>query len=301
MNKNNEKLSIKKKRIINLFKLLINCMAIFGVISLFIFSFSGISFQEKEMTIYNMNKDIITELKDLNEKHNQLNNIIKQLVDEDNGLYRKMMNIDGVIEYSDNYVIEIENVDDVYKLKQKYFNLSQSVENELLSRQELNKNLNNNSINYLNKIPIIQPISNIDLIYISSPFGIRYHPYYKSAIYHDGVDLSAEVGTKIISTADGVVEKVIYSLHGYGNKIVINHKNGYKTLYAHLDYIKVKKGQKVKQGQLIGRVGNSGMSTGPHLHYEIHYNEKPENPISFFQTYLTPEDSTGVMLTYKPK
>jgi murein DD-endopeptidase MepM/ murein hydrolase activator NlpD len=295
----NEK-TLKRKNI-NYYKLLINILAVFGVISIFMFSFSGVNFKKENFEIYDMNKDIICELKKLNKKSEELNEIINQLIEEDNGLYRKMMNFNNIVEYPNSYVIGIENVNDVYKLKEKYFILNESIEDELLSRQKIKNNLKNNNIKYFNKIPIIQPISNVDLICISSPYGVRYHPFYKTAIHHDGIDLSAEVGTNIISTADGVVEKIVYSLHGYGNKVVINHNNGYKTLYAHLDYIKVKKGQKVKQGQSIGKVGNSGMSSGPHLHYEIHYNNKTENPMSYFQTHLTPEDSSGLMITYKPK
>jgi len=140
----------------------------------------------------------------------------------------------------------------------------------------------------LASIPAIQPISNKDLKRLSSYFGYRTDPFYKVQKFHAGLDFSAPVGTKIYATGDGTVAEVEKSRSGYGNTIVIDHGYGYQTHYCHLSRFNVVKGQKVKRGEVIGFVGNSGKSTSPHLHYEIHKNNKAINPIYFFFNDLTP-------------
>ena len=115
---------------------------------------------------------------------------------------------------------------------------------------------------------------------LSSGFGHRKDPFKKGMAFHSGIDLNANNGNSVIATADGIVEKAGWN-GGYGRCIVIRHKNGYKTLYAHLSKIKVKKGQRVKSGDLIGNVGSSGRSTGPHLHYEVIKDKKKVNPFPY--------------------
>lgn len=134
----------------------------------------------------------------------------------------------------------------------------------------------------INSVPVGSPISNADLVRISDGFGWRKHPILKKWIFHEGTDFAAETGMDIVTTSDGVVERVIKSKKGYGNRIVINHGYGYKTVYAHLSTIKVKRGQEVTRGDVIGFVGNTGRSTGPHLHYEVLVNNRPVNPQMFF-------------------
>lgn len=139
-------------------------------------------------------------------------------------------------------------------------------------------------------IPAIQPISNTDLRRIGSYFGYRTDPFYKVTKFHEGIDFTAPVGTEIYATGDGTVESVERAKGGYGNCIVINHGFGYVTLYAHLSKMDVKRGQKVKRGQVIGRVGNTGKSTSPHLHYEVHKGKRPVDPINYFFNDITPEE-----------
>lgn len=115
---------------------------------------------------------------------------------------------------------------------------------------------------------------------LSSNFGHRKDPFHKGLAFHSGIDLNANHGNSVIATADGIVEKAGWN-GGYGRCIVIRHKNGYKTLYAHLSKIKVKKGQRIKSGDLIGNVGSSGRSTGPHLHYEVIKDDKKINPFPY--------------------
>jgi murein DD-endopeptidase MepM/ murein hydrolase activator NlpD len=143
--------------------------------------------------------------------------------------------------------------------------------------------------------PAIQPIANKTLKEISSGFGWRIQPLYKIRQFHPGQDFAAQIGTPVYATANGVVEKVESSFHGYGNNIIINHGFGYKTLYGHLSGFAVKEGQKVKRGATIGYVGNTGMSTGPHLHYEVIKNDEKINPINFFFNDLTAEQYDQIL------
>jgi murein DD-endopeptidase MepM/ murein hydrolase activator NlpD len=142
----------------------------------------------------------------------------------------------------------------------------------------------------LASIPAIQPIRNKDLTRVASGYGWRIDPVYKTSRMHWGMDFTAPVGTEVYSTGDGVVEDVETSSWGYGKSILINHGYGYKTRYAHLSAFKVKKGEKVKRGDLIGLIGNSGKSTGPHLHYEVEHNGQKINPVSYYHGDLSPEE-----------
>ncbi|MDY0101316.1 MAG: M23 family metallopeptidase [Lentimicrobium sp.] len=139
-------------------------------------------------------------------------------------------------------------------------------------------------------IPAIQPVSNKDLRRIGSYFGYRTDPFYKVTKFHEGIDFTAPIGTDIYATGDGVVKTIEYSRRGYGNMIIINHGFGYETVYAHLSKVNIKPGQKVKRGQVIGFVGNTGKSTAPHLHYEVRKNGNPIDPINFFFNDISPEE-----------
>lgn len=137
--------------------------------------------------------------------------------------------------------------------------------------------------------PAIQPVSNKDLSRVASGFGYRIDPVYKTVKMHAGLDFAAPQGTPIYATADGVVRLAGNTGNGYGNHVIINHGYGYETLYGHQYRIKAKVGQKIKRGELIGWVGSTGKSTGPHLHYEVRKNKRHIDPIYFFYNDLTPE------------
>ena len=146
----------------------------------------------------------------------------------------------------------------------------------------------------IKSIPSIQPVSNRDLTRIASGFGLRMHPIYKIIKMHKGMDFTAPIGTEIYATGDGIVEKVGWA-GGYGRTIMINHGFGYKTRYAHCSKYNCRKGQKVKRGDLIGFVGNTGQSSGPHLHYEVFKNKRQINPVNFFFNDLSPEEYDKVI------
>ena len=156
-----------------------------------------------------------------------------------------------------------------------------------------------NRAEMLPAIPAIQPIENKDLTLIASGYGYRIHPIYKIRKMHTGIDFSAPVGTPIYATGDGVVESVTRSGRGLGNRIVIDHGYGYKTLYACMDEIGVRRGRSVKRGDVIGTVGDSGLSVAPHLHYEVLLNGEPVNPINYFFLELTPRDYDRLILISK--
>ena len=153
-----------------------------------------------------------------------------------------------------------------------------------------------NKTTMLASIPAIQPVSNKDLSRMASGFGNRIHPIYKTRKFHAGMDFSAKTGTPIYATGDGEIFKVKRSRKGYGNHVVINHGFGYKTLYAHMSKYIVKKRQKVKRGDIIGYVGNTGTSVAPHLHYEVHKDGKKINPVNFYYNDLTPEQFEKMLL-----
>ena len=138
-------------------------------------------------------------------------------------------------------------------------------------------------------IPAIQPVSNKDLRHVASGFGTRIDPVYKVPKFHAGLDFAAPSGTPIYATADGTVTEAGYNAGGYGNCVVINHGYGYETLYGHMYRVKAKRGQHVKRGEVIGYVGSTGKSTGPHCHYEVHRGKNPVDPVYYFYNDLTPE------------
>jgi murein DD-endopeptidase MepM/ murein hydrolase activator NlpD len=142
----------------------------------------------------------------------------------------------------------------------------------------------------LHCIPAIQPIKNKNLTQVASGWGWRIHPIYKIRKFHYGMDFTAPTGTPIFATGDGVVTETSFSRLGLGNNIVINHGFGFRTVYAHLSRFKAKSGQRVKRGDIIGYVGSTGTSTGPHIHYEVLKDGKNVDPKDYFFKDLTPAE-----------
>lgn len=133
--------------------------------------------------------------------------------------------------------------------------------------------------------PAIQPVSNKDLTHLHTLFGMRLHPIFGYVRPHNGLDFTAPTGSPVYATGDGKVTHAEYS-SSYGNVVFINHSYGFETRYAHMTRYIVAPGQEVKRGQIIGYVGDTGNSVGPHLHYEVHYKNQPINPVNFFQRDL---------------
>ena len=142
----------------------------------------------------------------------------------------------------------------------------------------------------LQSIPVIMPINNDNLKRTASGYGMKMHPIYKIVMFHNGMDFTAPIGTEVFATGKGVVTSVVKSQKNLGNYVTIDHGYGYTSTYAHLDKINVKKGQRVNRGDVIGLVGNSGLSVAPHLHYEIKYKDKYVDPANFFFSDLSLEE-----------
>ena len=155
--------------------------------------------------------------------------------------------------------------------------LSREVSLELTSYNSIYNKVQED-INRISKIPSIRPVEGG---YLNSTFGYRNDPIDHVRRFHQGQDITVKSGTPVLSPADGVVKRAYYA-GGFGNHIKLEHGSGYTTLFAHLSKINVKHGQIVKRGEIIGYTGNTGRSTAPHLHYEIHHNGKPQNPLDYF-------------------
>jgi murein DD-endopeptidase MepM/ murein hydrolase activator NlpD len=167
-------------------------------------------------------------------------------------------------------------------------NLDARIKYQFTSYGSIEKLIKNQDVK-LASIPAIQPVSNKQLNRIASGFGMRIDPVYGTPKLHKGLDFSAAQGTPIYATGDGTVSLAGYSEGGYGNHVMINHGYGYETLYGHMVKIKVRQGEKVTRGEVIGWVGSTGKSTGPHCHYEVHINGNPVDPVYFFYNDLNAE------------
>jgi len=173
-------------------------------------------------------------------------------------------------------------------------NLSARLASQTSSYSEIDEMIKNKE-KLLGAIPAIQPVSNADLRRIASGFGSRIDPVYKISKFHAGLDFTAPQGTPIYATANGRVKEANYNEGGFGNHVVIDHGYGYETLYGHMVRVKARVGKQVKRGEVIGWVGNTGKSTGPHCHYEVHKNNTPVDPVYFFYNDLTPEQFDRIL------
>lgn len=240
------------------------------------------------------NLELKRKYSELETKLREMEELTERIYAEDNALYAQILGVD--FDTTDFHLYRNDSIVEIYSYHDSIFN---SVNErafyaaEMLALQleklQATSQLFTNNKNAILYYPTISPVKTSDFIEISSPYGWRMHPIDKVEKYHEGIDISARVGSKVYSTAQGTVVKVMYSKYGYGNRVVIKHAYGFETLYAHLGEINVKKGQWVRKNQLIGTVGNTGKSTGPHLHYEIHKNGAPRDPLGYFYTSLGEE------------
>ena len=234
----------------------------------------------------------------LNQKTREIQSQLDDLAQMDDDVYREIFGADPISDDVrkagtggiDKY-LSLDALSDGEKIKelhQKIDNMSSQYEVQKQSYNKLIKMAQNKS-KMLASIPAIQPIPNKNLRRVASGFGYRVDPIYKTRKMHNGMDFTAPTGTKIYATGDAVVQKVQNKRWGYGKHVVLNHGYGYSTLYGHMSRINVRVGQKVKRGQLIGLVGSTGKSTGPHLHYEVRKNGNAVNPVGYFYNDLTSE------------
>ena len=236
-------------------------------------------------------------------KLNDMSEVLDEIEQRDNNIYRLIFEAEPVassrryLNFKTNRYENLygyKNSDMVVNIQAKLDVLSNRLAAQSKSYDEVLA-LAKDKNNMLSSIPAIMPLREKDFHYISSSFGVRIDPIYKVAKGHKGIDMSAPIATEVHATGDGTVVKVQRNKWDYGNVIMIDHGFGYKTQYAHLSKFAVFKGQTVKRGQLIGYVGSTGKSTGPHLHYEVIKNGRHVNPINYFYNDLKPEEYEQIL------
>ena len=240
----------------------------------------------------------------LNDRLDDIELLMTDMEQRDNNLYRVMFEADPIPSsvrrsgfsdadrYADLY--GYVNSGMVVNAARKLDVIASQLYNQSVSYDTLFAMARNKS-DMLAHIPAIFPLKETEVKYISSFFGYRPDPIYKVEKFHSGIDFSAALGTETYATGDGVVADVERNEWGYGNMVVIDHGYGYKTRYAHLQKAAVRKGQKVKRGQKIGYIGDSGKTTGVHLHYEVLKNDEYVDPINFFYNDLTPDQYEQIL------
>ena len=283
---------VTKKRIkVGFLLLFLVASALFGFLSFVIllntpyFETPKNKMQARELENLKLNYAI------LNKKMRQVEDVVNFIEDRDNNLYRVYFNAAPIPS-------EVRNSG--FKGSKRYetlegYNNSQLVINTTKRVDALQKALSvqSESLDEILKlakskdkllaaIPAIQPVRNENLKRMVSGYGYRTDPFTKIRKMHEGMDFTARTGTPIYATGDGVVQRADNTASGYGNHIVIQHGFGYKTLYAHLSKYKCRPGQIIKRGDVIGYVGSTGRSEGPHLHYEVHKNGKVVNPLNYY-------------------
>lgn len=238
-------------------------------------------------------------MKVLNKKLEQVESALANIEKRDNNLYRvyfeaspipeeqRRMGFGGVNRY--DYLNGYENSDLIINTTERIDILTKELVIQSKSLDEIELLAKNNE-SLLSSIPTIQPISNSDLKRMASGFGWRTDPFTKKRKRHWGMDFSAERGSPIYATGDGKISRADNRAAGFGNHVRIDHGFGYVSIYAHMDKIAVRKGNRVKRGDIIGYVGSSGRSVAPHLHYEIIKDGKKINPINFYYGNLSPTE-----------
>ena len=282
-------------RLMQIFGFIAAALVTAMLISFFAFRFIG-SPNEKFLQLENDRmKD---RYKELSKKLDDIQMQVAELENRDNEVYRTIFEASPIPDSArtkelekEQQIAKVEGMvesDLVNSIISTLNNLSSRVQVQQASFKEITELINNKE-KLLAATPAIQPVNNKDLKRIASGYGYRIDPVYKTVKLHPGLDFTAPSGTPIYATADGVIASAGNTGDGYGNHVIINHGYGYKTLYGHMYRIKARPGQQVKRGEVIGWVGSTGKSTGPHCHYEVIKNGNKINPVYFFYNDLTPE------------
>ncbi len=247
----------------------------------------------KEVMLKNQVQELEFYYNNLNNEVDQLRKILSNIEHRDDNIYRVVLGaepidksvrdagVGGADRYADIKEKSIVQKDLILELHEKVDMLRRKLYIESKSQDEV-VSLAENKEKQLAAVPAIQPVANKQLIALASGFGLRVHPIYKVKKMHTGIDFAASIGTPIYATADGKVVEVSVRFSGYGKMVEIDHGFGYRTRYAHMHGFAVRQGQNVKRGDLIGYVGNTGLSTAPHLHYEVMLNGSHINPVHYF-------------------
>lgn len=266
-----------------------------ALISYVAFQFIG---SPKEKILQRQNANLREKYEVLEEQLVSIQQQMQELEKRDNNVYRSIFEANPIPDSARAKALEIQQeISRVAKMEDHELlssilhsmeNISNRIKAQQVSYNEIDK-LVLNKEELLSHTPAIQPVSNKDLTRVASGFGYRIDPIYKTTKMHAGIDFTAPQGTPVYATANGRVTTAGNSGNGYGNHVIINHGYGYETLYGHMVRVKARNGQVVKRGEVIGWVGNTGKSTGPHLHYEVHKNNSRIDPVYFFYNDLSPE------------
>jgi murein DD-endopeptidase MepM/ murein hydrolase activator NlpD len=257
-----------------------------------------------ERVLKRENEQYRNQVVEINRKIGDLEAVLTDIAERDNNIYRLVLEAEPISESerkasfggADRYA-HLEGYDNsrlIIDTRKRVDVLSRQLYVQSKSFDEVYQRARTKA-RMLSSIPAIMPISNRELTRIASGFGFRLHPIYKTWRMHTGIDFTAPTGTPIYATGDGSVIRPNQGMSGYGLTCVIDHGYSYQTLYGHLSKMIVRPGQKVKRGEIIGYVGSSGTSTGPHLHYEVIKDGVKINPVHFFFNDLSPEEYEKVL------
>lgn len=264
----------------------------------FFFVFFWIFPSPRERQLIQQNKELNAQVDIVDRRVNQMQVVMNDLIQRDENLYRVIFQADPIplesrlassqdMSYYDD-LAKMTNSELVAALTHKVDLLEHEIYTQAKSYEEITELTKTQDAKMVN-LPAIQPILNKDLKHIASGFGWRIDPVYHTQRFHSGMDFTAPVGTEVYATGNAQVSFVGWR-QGYGNVVVLDHGFGYETLYAHLFKQLVLPGQKVHRGDVIALVGNTGKSTGPHLHYEVHFKDVPVDPRNFYFNDLSPEE-----------
>jgi len=266
-----------------------------AIISLLAFRFIG---SPNEKLLRAENERMKDRYRELTKETKKIEQQMKELEDRDNEVYRSIFEATPIPDSArlkdlekEKQIAKVEGMEQndlINSIVTTLNNMSSRIKVQQASYKDL-QGMAKDKEKILAATPAIQPVSNADLKRIASGFGYRIDPVYKTVKLHPGLDFAAPAGTPIYATANGTVEFAGNRGDGYGNNVIINHGYGYKTLFGHMFKIKARTGQRVTRGEVIGWVGSTGKSTGPHCHYEVIKNGNKIDPIYFFYNDLTPE------------
>ena len=298
------KIEPKKSRKYQIALLLLLGSGILAFIGITILLNTNLLNTPKELSLLREKKNSDFQLEIMNKDLDRMAQVLENLADRDNNIYRlyfeanpipeeqRKAGFGGINRYKS--LDGFNNSDVIIATRKRVDKIKKQMAIQSISFDEITK-LAAEKEKLLAAIPAIQPIKNQDLTRMASGYGWRSDPFTKARKKHNGMDFTAPRGVPIYATGDGKVTRADNRSSGFGKHIRIEHGYGYMSLYAHLSKYNVKKGQKVKRGDLIGFVGNTGRSQAPHLHYEVWKDKDRINPINFYYGSLSPQEFENML------
>ncbi len=273
----------------------------FGLVLIYYLLYTLFFTSEEDKRLRTEKKLIEQRYEDVSRQVDLLDEVLAELKVRDEAIYRDIFNTkfpsftmsDSLaLEYSDSTTFYPFITYTASKVERLDLEFGQA---EAIIMQIMDS-LGRRNLEALRDIPSVLPIESFPLGNTGASLGRKVHPFYKTMVFHPGLDLAAHAGTEVIATADGVVKSIERATKLEGTKIVINHGNGYTTVYSHLSDVLVRSGRSVKRGDVIARVGNTGVSFAPHLHYEVRWNDEPMDPLCYFGGELGVEDYQKMLM-----